>query len=81
MSILDFAENPAYQMIAVALSKDEVAVIFGVKPKVLRPALEMAIATLQAELDKLPPLNPAPLTPDKTGPKESSRHVTATNET
>jgi hypothetical protein len=81
MSILDFAEDPRYQMIAVALSKEEVAVILGVKPKALRPALEMAIASLQAELDKLPTDNPAPLSQNKTGRKESSRHAAATNET
>lgn len=71
MSILDFAENPKYQIIAVALSNEDLAVIFGVKKEKLRPALEMAIASLQAELDKLPTPNPAPLIQDKTASKET----------
>ena len=73
MSILDFAENPRYQLIAVALSAEDVAVIFGVKKDKLRPALEMSITLLQAELDKLPTDKPAPLTADKTASKETSR--------
>lgn len=60
MSILDFAEDPNYQLVAVALSVNDAAVIFGVKKDKLRPVLEIAIEMLQAELDKLPPKETPP---------------------
>lgn len=74
MSILDFAENPKYQLVAVALSEDDVAVIFGVKKDKLRPVLEIAIEMLQAELDKLPPANAGPVTRNKRARKETPQH-------
>jgi hypothetical protein len=51
MSVLDFVESPAYQIVGVALSKDDVTLFLNVKPEQAKVALETAIKLLQNELD------------------------------
>lgn len=69
MSILDFAENPEYSMIAVAISKTDCAIVLNVKKENAKGYLETAIMLLQNELETLnrsvivPPL--PPVTQDK----------------
>lgn len=67
MSFLDIAENPDYEIVAVALSKDDVVLMLNVKEPKLINALEVAIALLQTELQ-----NQRSLIRDNTAPAKES---------